>query len=151
MIRTKNTQPFLYAFVVREVSLDVTDQGLVVPQINLLAMSAKMISKSAKHLSIALNRRRFWVFLSCILGNRLIDNVPMFCREMGMIVAAATGDRTRIGWARLRQVLLKALLPGMPPCGSSKTACCTRDQAVTLDGSKLYGSTIASRPRNQLS
>ncbi|MBB4366828.1 hypothetical protein GGD65_007902 [Bradyrhizobium sp. CIR18] len=76
-------------------------------------MSAKMISKSAKRLSIALNRLQVWLFLSRIFGNRLIDNVPIFCREMGMVVAAATGDRTRIGWARLGQVLLKALLPGM--------------------------------------
>ncbi|MDA9390837.1 hypothetical protein WN73_09065 [Bradyrhizobium sp. CCBAU 45394] len=118
MIRTKDTQPFLYVFVVREVSLDVTDQGLVVPKINRFAMSAKIISKSAKRLRIALNRLQLWVFLSRILGNRLVDNVPMFCREMGMVVAAAaaaTGDRTRIGRVRLGQVLLKALLPGMAP------------------------------------
>ncbi|MGY4473385.1 hypothetical protein [Bradyrhizobium sp. USDA 3364] len=76
-------------------------------------MSAKMISKSAKRLSIALNRLRVWLFLIRILGNRLIDSAPMFCREMGMVVAAATGDRTRIRWARLGQVLLKARLPGM--------------------------------------
>ncbi|MDA9544996.1 hypothetical protein ACM43_11020 [Bradyrhizobium sp. CCBAU 45321] len=75
----------------------MTDQGLVVPQINRNAMSAKIISKSAKRLSIALNRVPLWVFLSCIFGNRLVDSVPMFCREMGMVVAAATGDRTRIG------------------------------------------------------
>ncbi|RXH40844.1 hypothetical protein XH94_11005 [Bradyrhizobium zhanjiangense] len=87
----------------------------MVPQINRFATSAKIISKSAKHLSIALNRIPLWVFLSRILGNRLVDNAPMFCREMGIVVAAATGDRTRIGRARLGQVLLKALLPSMAP------------------------------------
>ncbi|MDA9497674.1 hypothetical protein XI05_09240 [Bradyrhizobium sp. CCBAU 11357] len=118
MIRTKDAQSFLHVFVVREVSLDVTDQGLVVPQINRNALSAKIISKSAKRLRIALNRLQLWLFLSRILSNRLVDNFPMFCREMGMVVAAAaaaTGDRTRIWRARLGQVLLKTLLAGMPP------------------------------------
>ncbi|OMI06485.1 hypothetical protein BSN85_21700 [Bradyrhizobium brasilense] len=113
MIRTKDIQPLLHVFVLWEVSLDVTDQGLVFPQTNRLTMSAKMISKSAKRLSIAPNRLRAWLFLILILGNRLIDNVSMSCREIGMVVAAATGDRTRIGWARLGQVLLKPLLRGM--------------------------------------
>ncbi|KYK43876.1 hypothetical protein A1D31_37650 [Bradyrhizobium liaoningense] len=96
MIRTKDIQPFLHVLVVPEKSVDVTDQGLVVPQINRCVMSAKMISKSAKRLSIALNCRRFWVYLSRIFGNCLIDNVPIFGREMGMVVAATTGDRSRI-------------------------------------------------------
>ncbi|MBB4383241.1 hypothetical protein GGD61_007940 [Bradyrhizobium sp. SBR1B] len=86
----------------------MTDQGFVVPQINRLPMSAKMISKSAKHLRIALNRVPARLFLSRVFGNSFVDNVPIFCREMG-IVAAATGDMPPHGWARLGQVLLKAL------------------------------------------
>ncbi|PJG53589.1 hypothetical protein CVM73_19085 [Bradyrhizobium forestalis] len=34
---------------------------------------------------------------------------------MGMVVVAATRDRTRVGWARLGQVLLKDLLRVMAP------------------------------------
>ncbi|MBB4383161.1 hypothetical protein GGD61_007860 [Bradyrhizobium sp. SBR1B] len=40
------------------------------------------------------------------MGNGLIDNVPGWWLRR-------TGDRNRTGWARLGQVLLKALLPGM--------------------------------------
>ncbi|KRP93743.1 hypothetical protein AOQ72_20760 [Bradyrhizobium yuanmingense] len=60
---------------------------------------------------MALNRLHFWVFLSRILGHRPIDNVSIFCREIGMVVGAATGDGTRIGWAHLGQLLLKTLFP----------------------------------------
>ncbi|KRR28535.1 hypothetical protein CQ14_41305 [Bradyrhizobium lablabi] len=80
-----------------------------------MATSAEIIPQSTKCLSIKLNRLRLWVFLSRILSNRPIDKVPVFGRQMWIMVAvrAPTGDGSGVSLACLGQVLLKALLPGL--------------------------------------
>ncbi|NRP76088.1 hypothetical protein ILFOPFJJ_07012 [Ensifer psoraleae] len=49
------------------------------------------------------------------MSDGLINKAPVFARQMGIvgIIMGATRDRSRLGSARLGQVLLKAHLPGL--------------------------------------
>ncbi|MDA9447899.1 hypothetical protein XI01_14420 [Bradyrhizobium sp. CCBAU 21360] len=76
-----------------------------------MATGAEIIRQSAKCLSIKLDRIRLWVLLIHILSNRLVDKVPVFCRQMG--IGASTADGSGFGLPCLSQVLLKAILSGL--------------------------------------
>ncbi|WP_425248821.1 hypothetical protein [Bradyrhizobium yuanmingense] len=116
-----------------------------------VAASAEETPKRAKRLSMALNRLHFWVFLSRILGHRPIDNVSIFCREIGMVVAAATGDRTRIGWAPRPSAAESPLARHSPPGALPRRRAATGTKLLHWMDRNCTGPPLASRPRKQLS